>query len=245
MNDTPTAGAPAQLEIAIASKAFANPRGAPVEVVRGFDLRLTAGEFGALIGPSGCGKTTILRIVAGLITQYEGRLTLPGGGRLGVVFQEPRLLPWRTVEDNVRLVLDPAAAPPVLDALFALLGLAEHRRHYPGELSLGLARRVAIARAFVISPDLLLLDEPFVSLDDATARRLRAELAALCARRPVTALLVTHDLDEAIELADTLFFVSARPARVLAHVPVTIARGARTPDAVAKFRAGLKGFAPA
>ena len=240
----PTAGAPAQLEITIASKVYRSPRGAPVEVVRGFELRLPAGRFGALIGPSGCGKTTILRIVAGLITQFDGKLTLPGAGRLGVVFQEPRLLPWRSVEDNIRLVLDPAMPPPDLDALFAVLGLGEHRRHYPGELSLGLARRVAIARAFVISPDLLLLDEPFVSLDNATASRLRAELAALCARRPVTALLVTHDLDEAIELADTLFFVSARPARVVSEVPVTIPRGERTPEAVAQFRAGLKGLMP-
>ena len=240
MNDTQTAGALGPLEITIASKAFSSPRGAPVEVVRDFSLRLGAGRFGALIGPSGCGKTTILRIAAGLITAFEGKITLPGSGRLGVVFQEPRLLPWRTVEDNVRLVLDPAAPAPDLDALFGMLGLGEHRRHYPGELSLGLARRVAIARAFAISPDVLLLDEPFVSLDAATAQRLRAELAALCARHATTALLVTHDIDEAIELADTLYFVSARPARVVMETQVTMARGARDPEAVARFRAGLK-----
>ena len=235
----PTAGAPAPLEISIASKAYA-ARTAPVAVLHDFALRLGAGQFGALIGPSGCGKTTILRIVAGLDTAFAGTLTLPGSGRLGMVFQEPRLLPWRSVEDNIRLVLDPAAPPPDLDALFGMLGLDEHRSHYPGELSLGLARRVAIARAFVINPDLLLLDEPFVSLDAATAQRLRTELAALCARRPVTALMVTHDLDEAIELADVLYFVSARPARLVAQVPVTIPRGARTPEAVASFRAALQ-----
>ena len=240
----PTAGAPAQLEITIASKAYPSPRGAAIEIVRDFSLRLGAGRFGALIGPSGCGKTTILRIAAGLVA-FDGRVTLPGSGRLGVVFQEPRLLPWRTVEDNVRLVLDPAAPAPDLDALFGVLGLGEHRRHYPGELSLGLARRVAIARAFAISPDVLLLDEPFVSLDATTAQRLRAELTALCARHRTTTLLVTHDLDEAIELADTLYFVSSGPARVVSEAPVTIARGARDPEAVARFRATLQQPAPA
>ena len=233
------AGAHAQLEIRIASKAYRS-RATSVEVVRDFELRLGAGQFGALIGPSGCGKTTILRIVAGLISQFDGQVSLPGIGRLGVVFQEPRLLPWRSVEDNIRLVLDLTQPPPDLDALFGMLGLGEHRHHYPGELSLGLARRVAIARAFVINPDLLLLDEPFVSLDAATAGRLRAALAGLCAQRPVTALMVTHDVDEAIELADVLYFVSPRPARLLAQVPVTIARGARTPEAVATFRAALQ-----
>lgn len=240
MNDTPIAGAPAQLEITIASKAYASGRGAPVEAVRNFAMRLPAGQFGALIGPSGCGKTTILRIAAGLDHAYEGQVTLPVGGRIGVVFQEPRLLPWRTVEENVRLVLDHAAPAPDLDRLFHMLGIDEHRHHYPGELSLGLARRAAIARAFAISPDLLLLDEPFVSLDAATSQRLRTELTALCARHATTALMVTHDMDEAIELADTMYFVSARPAQLLAEVPVPMARGARDPQAVALFRARLK-----
>ena len=172
-----------------------------------------------MVGPSGCGKTTLLRIIVGLDRDFEGSVRLPAHGRLGIVFQEPRLLPWRTVEDNVRLAA-PQASEATLDALFATLGLAEHRRHYPGELSLGLARRVALARAFAVDPELLVLDEPFVSLDAALAARLRAELAELVVRRPVTTLLVTHSIDEAIGLADRIFLLSDFPARLLADVPI-------------------------
>ena len=155
-----------------------------------------------------------------------------------MVFQEPRLLPWRTVEQNVRLAA-PAATDAELDTLFRALGLAGHRDHYPGELSLGLARRVALARAFAVEPDLLLLDEPFVSLDDALAARLRDELAELVNRRPVTTLLVTHDVEEAIGLADRLFLLSASPARVLAEVPVARPRAKHTPAELAAIRSEI------
>jgi ABC-type nitrate/sulfonate/bicarbonate transport system ATPase subunit len=188
-----------------------------------------------LVGPSGCGKTTLLRIIAGLDADYEGEVHLPDHGRLGMVFQEPRLLPWRTLEQNVRL-----AAPQVTDdeltSLFAALGLSAHRQHYPGELSLGLARRVALARAFAVNPNLLLLDEPFVSLDDALATRLRDELAELVTRRPVTTLLVTHNVEEAIALADRLFLLSPSPTRVLAELPIPNPRSKRTPEELAAFR---------
>jgi NitT/TauT family transport system ATP-binding protein len=160
---------------------------------------------------------------------------LPAHGRLGVVFQEPRLLPWRTVEENVRLAA-PQASDASLNALFATLGLAEHRRHYPGELSLGLARRVALARAFAVEPELLVLDEPFVSLDAELAARLRAELAELVARGPVTTLLVSHNVDEVIGLADRVFLLSGNPARVLADVPIQNPRSTRTADEVAVIR---------
>jgi NitT/TauT family transport system ATP-binding protein len=144
-------------------------------------------------------------------------------------------LPWRTVEENVRLAA-PRATDGGLDALFQTLGLSAHRDHYPGELSLGLARRVALARAFAVEPDLLLLDEPFVSLDAALAGRLREELAELVSRRPVTTLLVTHDVDEAIGLADRLLLLSVSPARVLAEVPVARPRAAHTADELAAAR---------
>ena len=195
-----------------------------------FSLR--AGEVAALVGPSGCGKTTLLRIIAGLERDFEGEVTLPAHGTLGMVFQEPRLLPWRTVEQNVRLAA-PGATDANLEALFRSLGLAAHRDHYPGELSLGLARRVALARAFAVEPDLLLLDEPFVSLDDALAARLREELADLVNSRHVTTLLVTHDVDEAIALADRLLLLSASPARVLAEVPVARPRAAHAREELA------------
>src|SRR5206468_13026266 len=120
--------------------------------------------------------------------------------------------------------------------LFQTLGLKDHRNHYPGELSLGLARRVALARAFAVEPDLLLLDEPFVSLDDALAARLREELAELVNRRPVTTLLVTHNVEEAIGLADRLFLLSPSPAPVNAQVPVERPRAKRTADELAALR---------
>ena len=193
------------------------------------------GEVAALVGPSGCGKTTLLRIIAGLDSDFEGSVALPAHGMLGMVFQEPRLLPWRTVEQNVRLAA-PQATDAALGTLFQALGLTAHRDHFPGELSLGLARRVALARAFAVEPDLLLLDEPFVSLDDALAARLREELAELVNRRPITTLLVTHNVDEAIGLADRLLLLSASPARILAEVPVTRPRNARSAAELAVMR---------
>ena len=193
------------------------------------------GEVAALVGPSGCGKTTLLRIIAGLDNDFDGSVALPAHGMLGMVFQEPRLLPWRTVEQNVRLAA-PQATDAALGTLFQALGLTAHRDHYPGELSLGLARRVALARAFAVEPDLLLLDEPFVSLDDALAARLRDELADLVNRRPITTLLVTHNVEEAIGLADRLLLLSLSPARVLADVPVTRPRTPRTPQELAAMR---------
>jgi ABC-type nitrate/sulfonate/bicarbonate transport system ATPase subunit len=229
------AGVLARLEVAIRQKAYSAATGGTLRVIDGLTFSLGKGEVGALVGPSGCGKTTLLRIIAGLDADYEGEVHLPDHGRLGMVFQEPRLLPWRTLEQNVRL-----AAPQVTDdeltTLFAALGLTAHRQHYPGELSLGLARRVALARAFAVNPDLLLLDEPLVSLDDALATRLRDELAELVTRRPVTTLLVTHNVEEAIALADRLFLLSPSPTRVTAELPIPNPRSKRTPEELAAFR---------
>ena len=214
MKDEPNAGADA-LELRIDSKTYPSADGNPIEVIRGLSLRLATGSFGALMGPSGCGKTTLLRIAAGLDHDFVGRRCVSQSQRLGIVFQEPRLLPWRTVDENIRLVLPAADAGADLGPLVSTLGLTSHLAHYPGELSLGLARRVAIARAFAVRPTLLLLDEPFVSLDEVTSARLREELAALTRRERITTLCVTHDLSEAIELADHLFVLSPRPATIV------------------------------
>ena len=201
-------------------------------------LTVAAGEVCALVGPSGCGKTTMLRIIAGLDRDYDGSLQGPPAGRLAMVFQEPRLLPWRDVADNVRLFA-PLADDAEVAALFDILGLGNHAGHFPGELSLGLARRVALARAFAVKPELLLLDEPFVSLDDALARRLREELALLVDRRSVATLLVTHDIDEAVQLADRILLLSPLPAQIVADVAVLTRRAARTDDDCAAIKATI------
>jgi ABC-type nitrate/sulfonate/bicarbonate transport system ATPase subunit len=232
------AGVRDRLDVTIKQKCFRAASGGKLEVLGELAFSLGPGEVAALVGPSGCGKTTLLRIVAGLDHDFEGRVTLPAHGTLGMVFQEPRLLPWRSVEQNVRLAA-PDAGDTNLDALFHTLGLAAHRNYYPGELSLGLARRAALARAFAVEPDLLLLDEPFVSLDDALAGRLREELAELVNRRPVTTLLVTHNVEEAIGLADRLLLLSASPARVLAEVPVARPRAAHSPEELRGMRAEI------
>ena len=233
------AGVSGRLDVHIKHKSYRAASGGRLHVLGEFSFALANGEVAALVGPSGCGKTTLLRIIVGLDHEFEGRVQLPAHGRLGVVFQEPRLLPWRTVEENVRLAA-PQASDTALSALFATLGLAEHRCHYPGELSLGLARRVALARAFAVEPELLVLDEPFVSLDAALAARLRSELVELVSRRPVTTLLVTHNIEEAVGLADRVFLLSASPARVLADLPIDRPRIARTADETAAIRAVIE-----
>jgi ABC-type nitrate/sulfonate/bicarbonate transport system ATPase subunit len=218
-------GDPARLEARVARKSFRTASGQSVPVIADLSFVLEEGETGALIGPSGCGKSTLMRILAGLDRDFEGSVRVPTRGRVGMVFQEPRLLPWRSVEDNVRL-----AAPNVSEvevaALFAALGLSDHRTHFPGELSVGLARRTALARAFAVRPTLLLLDEPFVSLDAPLAGQLQRDLATLVESRSMVTVLVTHDLDEAIALADRILVLSARPAHVVGEVQVMSPRGA-------------------
>src|SRR3984893_7112160 len=226
------AGAPGRLEVCIKQKFFRAASGDNLHVLGELTFELANGEVAALVGPSGCGKTTLLRIIAGLDRDYQGTVRLPAHCRLGMVFQEPRLLPWRSVEANVRLAA-PEATDATLEALFQTLGLAAHRGHYPGELSLGLARRVALARAFAVDPDLLVLDEPFVSPDTALAERVRSELLELVTRLPGTTLLVTHDVWEAIGLADRVLVMCASPARIVAEVPVMRPRAAHTAEEIA------------
>jgi ABC-type nitrate/sulfonate/bicarbonate transport system ATPase subunit len=227
LNVTSPVGDRARLEVRVARKTIRTASGQVVEVIANLSFALEEGETGALIGPSGCGKSTLMRILAGLDRSFEGSFRIPARWRVGMAFQEPRLLPWRSLEDNVRLAA-PDASEPEIAALFAALGLSEHRTHFPGELSLGLARRASLARAFAVRPTLLLLDEPFVSLDTLLARQLQRDLSRLVESRRMTTVLVTHDVDEAIALADRIFVLSARPAHVTGEVRVANPRSQMT-----------------
>ncbi len=233
----------AALTVAIREKSFPALGAADRRHVLGsLRFAVEAGRTVVVTGPSGCGKTTLLNIVAGLDARFEGRIEMPEGTRIGYVFQDPRLLPWRTVEDNLRLVLDgeKAEIERRIGEVLAEVGLADARHVYASRLSLGMARRVAIARAFVVRPTLLLLDEPFVSLDEPTAARLRRLLLDLLATHRVTTLFVTHNLREAIMLADRLIFLSRSPARIVSDVRVPLDRAARTSEAaIESFRARL------
>ncbi|KJV08131.1 ABC transporter ATP-binding protein [Methylocucumis oryzae] len=207
------------------------------------DLTLSAGEFVCLVGPSGCGKTTLLNIIAGIDKDYVGSITNTQhpAFNIGYVFQNPRLLPWCTVRKNIELVFPGVVNGQDIDDLLADMQLTQVQHEYPERLSLGMARRVAIIRAFAINPALLLMDEPFVSLDAATARQVRSLLLKLWQHRPHTVLLVTHDLRDAIALADKLIFLSANPMRVIAQIPVPIARADREDEALIEaFRQQLK-----
>jgi ABC-type nitrate/sulfonate/bicarbonate transport system ATPase subunit len=227
-----------RLDVDIKSKAFESASGKRHQVLSELSLSLSAGEVAVFVGPSGCGKSTLLRILAGLDHDFEGMVSRPQQARLGMVFQEPRLLPWRSVDDNVRLAA-PLADEAALSNLFNILELTAHRSHFPGELSLGLARRVALARAFAVDPDFLILDEPLASLDKALAARLRDQIATLAANRSAMTLLVTHELDDAVRLGDRLFFLSPRPARILHFVPIVTPRAARNDTEVDRIKADL------
>jgi sulfonate transport system ATP-binding protein len=226
MVDPATAGAMGNtmadviLRLHIQAKSFPRDRG-ELPVLGEIVLTLGPREIVALVGPSGCGKTTILRIVGGLEADFQGVLDWRGGvmPRIGTVFQEPRLLPWRTVRQNL-LLAQRTETPGLVASLLQTLDLTAFRDAFPATLSLGMARRVAIARAFAIEPELVLLDEPFVSLDPAMAARSRALLIAAWHERSTAALLVTHDRTEAAGLADRIVFLSERPTRILTETIV-------------------------
>ncbi len=201
------------LDLHIRSKIFDAAEGGSMPAIDDLAFSLEANTFNCIIGPSGCGKTTTLKILLGLDKQYDGEIRFSRSRNMTAVFQEPRLLPWRTVEQNVTLALADDQPAALLDTLFSELDIADVRQFYPSELSLGMARRVALARAFAVIPDLLILDEPFVSLDDVTAQRLRTLLLGLWRRSSCTALMVTHNISEAAALADKIIVLSARPAQ--------------------------------
>ncbi len=200
-----------------------------VALLADIDITISTGEFVAIVGPSGIGKTTLLGMIAGLDSDYAGVIRydgepLAGPGQspagMGIVFQEPRLMPWLTVGDNVRLAEAERLARDHgyvsrADTLLEEVGLGASRDAWPGRLSGGMQRRAALARAFVVEPWLLLMDEPFVSLDATAADQLRALLRRLCTRVRPLVLFVTHDVREALVLADRILFLGGTPARVV------------------------------
>lgn len=199
------------LRLENASKSFG-----PVEVLRELSLEVAHGEFVAVVGPSGCGKTTILNLLSGFDKPGAGKVTRQGRARM--MYQQDGLFPWLTAEENVGLGLreikDGEERRRQLRDLLELVGLAGFQNHYPHQLSGGMRQRVELARALAGETDILLLDEPFSALDYLTRLRLRRELALMLEERPRTVVLVTHDIEEAAQLADRVVVLSERPARV-------------------------------
>ena len=187
----------------------------------------------ALVGPSGCGKTTLLNLASGWLRPRAG--TVETRGRVRMVFQQDGLFPWRTVGENVRLglrhVADAAERTRREGALLELVGLSSFAAHYPHQLSGGMRQRVELVRALAGDTDLLLMDEPFSSLDYLTRLRMRAELARLLREQPRTVVLVTHDIEEAAQLADRVLVLSDRPARVRDEVRLAVPRPRQATDA--------------
>jgi NitT/TauT family transport system ATP-binding protein len=211
-------------------------RGRAVEVLQPIDLRVRPEEFVALVGPSGCGKSTLLNMAAGLLQPTEGQVLYDGqpiigpNRRVGYMTQKDTLLPWRNTVDNIGIALElkcrPTSRSEAADRvaqMIDLVGLRGFERHYPGELSGGMRKRVALARTLIYEPQTLLMDEPFGALDAQLKLLMHDQLQRLTSSRRITVLFVTHDLGEAIALADRVVVFSARPGRIRAvrDVPLT------------------------
>jgi len=207
--------------------------GGELEAIREFNLDIAPGEFVAIVGSSGCGKSTLLRLLVGLDSDFRGQIEVAGkpvqgiGGDRGIVFQEHRLFPWLTVEQNIGLGLvnehlNQAERFRRVSEFIHLVGLQGFERAYPHQLSGGMAQRVAIARGLVASPQILLLDEPFGALDALTRQHMQDELLAIRRRATITTLLVTHDVEEAIFLADRVVVMEPRPGRIKRVVAIDL-----------------------
>ncbi len=200
------------------------------EAIKNLKINISKGEFCTIIGPSGCGKTTLLNLVAGLDTDMHGEIFFGNKKkveqiRTAYMFQTPRLLPWLNVLENVKVVLNKdQKSNKRAEAILSIMGLKNFLNYYPNQISGGMQRRVALARSFSSQPELFLLDEPFVSLDDQMANKLRDMLLKQWTNEPTTIIFVTHDLREAIYLSDRIIFLSKPPSRVILDTRVDIRR---------------------
>ena len=226
------------IKINIKSKVFKtnNSKNKNYSAIRKLNFNIPKGEFCSIIGPSGCGKTTLLNLISGLDKSVNGKIIYDNKKNLkdiktAYMFQNPRLLPWLTVLENVEVVLSKEQKNSnKAKEILTIMGLKNFLGYYPSQLSGGMQRRVALARSFSSQPELFLLDEPFVSLDDGMANKLRDMLISLWTNEPTTIIFVTHDLREAIYLADRIIFLSAAPSRVLLEKKIHIKRPRRLDD---------------
>ncbi len=240
-------GFPPAIRFDRVSKSFASAGGrAAVLALQDISFTVEPATFVALLGPSGCGKTTILRLADGLIRGDTGKVEVFGappkpGPNIGFVFQTFRLIPWASVQDNVEFALkgplfSQAERRERANRHLELVGLAEFRHAYPGELSGGMKQRVALARALATEPDILLMDEPFASIDAQTRELMRIELMRIWTDRRPVVLFVTHSVDEAIILADRILLLSPRPGRTVKTIEVELERPRWAYDARAEPR---------
>ena len=217
------------------------PDGNPLPALGPVTFKIDAGQFVALVGPSGSGKSTLIRVLAGLIAPTRGEATLDErpirepSPQVALMFQDANLMPWRTVLDNIALPLELLGAAKLeryeaAQGLLPRLGLSEFAQAYPGELSGGMAQRVALGRVLIQRPDVLLLDEPFGALDALTREQVGADLLELWTQERPTVLMVTHDINEAVLLADRVLVMSRRPGQIVADIPVPLDRPRRMGD---------------
>ncbi|MEF8807138.1 ABC transporter ATP-binding protein [Natronomonas sp.] len=231
----------ARVRVDSISKQYTGQDG-PVQALQDVSFEVEDGEFVCIVGPSGCGKTTLFRIIAGLESATSGEVYLTGERveeptpNMGVVFQEYHLFPWRTVSGNVAFGLEKQGTPEAerrerVDHLIDLVGLEGFSASYPKELSGGMKQRVAIARALAADPELLLMDEPFGAVDAQTREMLQGELLDIWQETEKTVLFVTHDVEEAVKLADRVLVMAKEPGRILETVEVDLPRPRARSDA--------------